>query len=133
MSVPTCSRFQSRISAVPKYLFSFGPWLFEENEWIQDQEPFWRNLSLFEDYDFFILYKACRESYMLALGGPAYQCIPGGDIGVIKPGRDITVFGAQIFKINRRVENFPVLLRESDSFMVCMHHHNKNNGFEATE
>lgn len=25
VSVPTCSRFQSRISAMPKYLFSFGP------------------------------------------------------------------------------------------------------------
>lgn len=25
LSVPTCSRFQSRISAMPKYLFSFGP------------------------------------------------------------------------------------------------------------
>lgn len=48
---------------------------FEENEWIQDQEPFWRNLSLFEDYDFFILYKARRESYMLALGGWAFQTL----------------------------------------------------------
>lgn len=59
-----------------KYPFSFGAKLFEENEWIQDQEPFWRNLTLFEDYDFFILYKACRESYMLALGGRALPCVP---------------------------------------------------------
>lgn len=25
LSMPTCSRFQSRISAMPKYPFSFGP------------------------------------------------------------------------------------------------------------
>lgn len=74
----------------------FWAWLFEENEWIQDQEPFWRNLSLFEDYDFFILYKASRESYMLALGGPAYQRIPDGDIDMIKPRKDIIVVSTDL-------------------------------------
>jgi len=72
--------------------------LFEENEWIQDQETFWRNLSLFEDYDFFILYKACRESQMLTLGGWASQRIPSCDIKVIKPRKDITVLGTNLQK-----------------------------------
>lgn len=63
--VPVCARAhlpQISIKDFSHAQISLLLWacLFEENEWIQDQEPFWRNLSLFEDYDFFILYKACR-------------------------------------------------------------------------
>lgn len=108
MHVWRCAHLQQMqikdFSCATIYLL-FWAWVFEENEWIQDEEPFWRNPSLFEDYDFFILHKACRENYMLAIGGQACQCIPDSDIE-----EDKTLW-VQTFKINRGVKNFPLLLR----------------------
>ena len=72
---PLWEDFNQGLQPFPKYPFSFG--LFEENEWIQDQESFWRNLSVFEDYDFFIQYKARPARRTLALAERAQRRVLG--------------------------------------------------------